>query len=149
MTDNQRLEDLRRRLQKDPASIAFAQLGEELRRAGQYQEAIDVCRAGLASYPSYLSARVTVGRALIALNRLDEAKREIEDVLKTAPDHLTAARALDTIRSRQDSGDERQLFASHRSHSIDDAQYVQVARTLVALESWLSAIHGARARRSA
>ena len=32
MADNQRLDALRRRVQRDPASIAFAQLAEELRR---------------------------------------------------------------------------------------------------------------------
>ena len=35
MSVNQRLEDLRRRVQQDPSSIAFAQLAEEYRRAGQ------------------------------------------------------------------------------------------------------------------
>ena len=60
MADSPRIEDLRRRIQKDPASIAFAQLAEEYRRAGQYAEAIDVCRAGLALHPGYLSARVTL-----------------------------------------------------------------------------------------
>jgi len=57
MADSQRIEDLRRRVQKDPASIAFAQLAEECRRAGQHQESVDVCRAGLAIHPAYLSAR--------------------------------------------------------------------------------------------
>ena len=58
--EDSRIAGLRRRLREDPASIAFAQLGEELRRAGRHQEAVDVCRAGLASYPAYLSARVTL-----------------------------------------------------------------------------------------
>ena len=35
MADSQRIDDLRRRVPKDPASIAFAQLAEELRRAGR------------------------------------------------------------------------------------------------------------------
>ena len=48
MAEHPRIEDLRRRVQKDPASIAFAQLGEEYRRAGQSKEAVEVCRAGLA-----------------------------------------------------------------------------------------------------
>ena len=50
--DNQRIEDLRRRVQKDPASIAFAQLAEELRRNGDYTESVDVCRTGLAIHPA-------------------------------------------------------------------------------------------------
>ena len=59
MSDTLRIENLRRRVQGDPASIAFAQLAEEHRRLAQYQEAVEVCRAGLAVHPTYLSARVT------------------------------------------------------------------------------------------
>ena len=85
MAENPRIEDLRRRVQKDPASIAFAQLAEECRRAGHYQESVDVCRAGLELHPGYLSARVTLGRALIELNDLETALAELEHVLKSAP----------------------------------------------------------------
>lgn len=105
MADGSRLEDLRRRVQRDPASIAFAQLAEEYRRAGQYQHAIDACRAGLAIHPGYLSARVTLGRALVELNRLDEAQQELERVLKSAPENLAAIRALADIHHRRGSVD--------------------------------------------
>ena len=77
MAENSRIDDLRRRVQKDPASIAFAQLAEECRRAGEYQEAVDICRAGLEIHPGYLSARVTLGRALVELGQLDEAQAEL------------------------------------------------------------------------
>jgi tetratricopeptide (TPR) repeat protein len=103
MADNSRIEDLRRRVQKDPASIAFAQLAEECRRAEQYQEAVDTCRAGLALHPGYLSARVTLGRALIELNQLDEALAELELVLVSAPENLAAIRGLAEIHHRRGS----------------------------------------------
>ena len=101
MADNPRIEDLRRRVQKDPASIAFAQLAEEFRRAGALQEAVDVCLAGLAIHPSYLSARVTLGRALLELDRLDQAQTELERVLASAPENLAASRGLGEIFSRR------------------------------------------------
>ena len=101
MADSQRIEDLRRRVQKDPASIAFAQLAEECRRAGNYQEAVDVCRAGLELHPGYLSARVTLGRALIEVNDLDTALAELEHVLKSAPENLAAIRGVAEIHHRQ------------------------------------------------
>src|SRR5262252_2879480 len=101
MADSQRIDDLRRRVQKDPASIAFAQLAEECRRAGQAEEAVDVCRAGLAIHPGYLSARVTLGRALIELNALDEALDELTTVLKGAPENLAAIRAIAEIHHRR------------------------------------------------
>src|SRR5437762_14378462 len=90
MTDNHRIDDLRRRVHKDPASIAFAQLAEECRRAGQHEESVEVCRAGLAIHPGYLSARVTLGRALIELDHLDEAQAALDLVLKSAPENLAA-----------------------------------------------------------
>jgi tetratricopeptide (TPR) repeat protein len=101
MGDSQRIEDLRRRVQTDPASIAFAQLAEECRRAGHYQESVDVCRAGLELHPGYLSARVTLGRALIELNDLETALAELEQVLKSAPENLAAIRGVAEIHHRQ------------------------------------------------
>jgi tetratricopeptide (TPR) repeat protein len=103
MADNPRIEELRRRVQKDPASIAFAQLAEECRRAEQYQEAVDTCRAGLELHPEYLSARVTLGRALIELAQLDEAQIELELVLSSAPENLAAIRGLAEIFHRRGS----------------------------------------------
>ena len=97
MADTQRIEDLRRRVQKDPASIAFAQLAEEYRRAGLYPESVEACRAGLSIHPGYLSARVTLGRALIELGQLDEAQQELGIVLKSAPENLAAIRGFADI----------------------------------------------------
>jgi tetratricopeptide (TPR) repeat protein len=113
MADNSRLEDLRRRVQQDPSSIAFAQLAEEYRRAGQLQEAVDVCRAGLTIHPGYLSARVTLGRALIELQQLEEAQVELERVLKSAAENLAAIRGLAEIHHRR--GSLAEALAQYRS----------------------------------
>jgi hypothetical protein len=106
MSDNPRIDDLRRRVQKDPASIAFAQLAEEHRRAGQFPESVEVCRAGLAIHPTYLSARVTLGRALIELGQFADARAELETVLKSAPENLAAIRGVAEICHKQGSLDE-------------------------------------------
>jgi hypothetical protein len=92
--DNPRIEELRRRVDKDPASIAFAQLAEEFRRGGDPEEAARICRAGLAHHPNYVSARVTLGRALMELQQLDDAQAEFEQVLLVAPDNLVAVRSM-------------------------------------------------------
>ena len=113
MADSQRIEDLRRRVQRDPASIAFAQLAEELRRAGRFDESVETCRAGLAIHPGYLSARVTLGRALLELNQLDEAQGELEHVLKNAPENLAAIRGLGEIHHRR--GELSQALAQYRA----------------------------------
>jgi len=212
LADNQRIDDLRRRVQKDPASIAFAQLAEELRRAGQFEESVEACRTGLGIHPSYLSARVTLGRALIELNQLADAQTELELVLKSAPENLAAIRGLGEIHHR--NGDLTAALAQYRaalalarndpdlqetvaqltrelepasaadpadedtpsadstdSEPLDlapppaaespelaqfsaepvpsEAELEHAARTLVALEQWLDAIHVARADRRA
>lgn len=99
--DTPRILELRRRVQADPSSIAFAQLGEELRRAGANEEAIDVCQTGLARHPGYLSARVTLGRALIELGQLDDAHVELSVVVANAADNLAAIRGLAEIHQRR------------------------------------------------
>jgi tetratricopeptide (TPR) repeat protein len=101
--ESPRIAELRRRVHADPASIAFAQLAEEYRRAGQYDEAVKYCRAGLGRHPGYLSARVTLGRSLMGVGELDDAAREFDLVLRSAPDNLAAIRSLAEIHQRRGS----------------------------------------------
>jgi tetratricopeptide (TPR) repeat protein len=101
VSDHPRIEELRRRVQKDPASLAFAHLAEEYRRAGRYDEAIETCRAGLVHHPTYLSARVTLGRSLIEMGELDAAQSELQAVMTAAPDNLAAIRGLAEIHQRR------------------------------------------------
>ncbi|MEZ5420865.1 MAG: tetratricopeptide repeat protein [Vicinamibacterales bacterium] len=96
-----RIDELRRRIQNDPASIAFAQLAEEYRRSGQTEEAVRICREGLTRHPGYLSARVTLGRALLDLGELADARGEFEFVVAEAPENLAAVRGLAEISHRE------------------------------------------------
>ena len=106
MAESPRIEELRRRVAHDPASIAFAQLAEEYRRAGDYEQAVRVCRTGLAQHPNYVSARVTLGRALLELQQFDEARTELDLVVHAAPDNLAAIRALAELHQRREELDE-------------------------------------------
>lgn len=112
--------ELRRRVQADPASIAFAQVAEECRRAGSNEEAVTICRAGLKRYPDYLSARVTLARALIELERLDEAQVELNLVVADVPDNLTAIRGLAEIFQRRGQMPEA---LAHYKHALGLARY--------------------------
>jgi tetratricopeptide (TPR) repeat protein len=141
--ENPRLEALRRRVEQDPASIAFAQLAEEYRRAGDFARAIECCRAGLAIHPTYASARVTLGRALVQLGRLDEARKELEGVLAGAPDNVAAVRALEEIQPTF------KVVQAPPGDSTESTEIGRAQRTIAALEEWLTAIHAARASRRA
>ena len=162
MSDTSHTDDLRRRVLDDPASIAFAQLAEECRRAG------------LVIHPGFVSARVTLGRALLQLNNLDEARLELERVLTTAPENLAAIRGLAQIHERQ--GRAAEALAQYRvalalaptdpeleqivarmtreaeapvdtraSTTLPAEERDRALRTVAALERWLDAIHVARA----
>jgi tetratricopeptide (TPR) repeat protein len=131
VADSPRIENLRRRVHRDPTSIAFAQLAEELRRAGEMQEAVETCRAGLAIHPGYVSARVTLARALMALDQLDEAKAELERVLRSAPANLAANRGLADIWYRR--GNTAEALARYRaalSLAPNDPELQQIVASL-------------------
>jgi tetratricopeptide (TPR) repeat protein len=157
----------------DPASIAFAQLAEEYRRAGQLDEAVATCRFGLTNHPEYLSARVTLGRALLALGRLDEAGVELHRVLASVPDNLAAVRALAETCRRQGllhdalahyttalglapNDPDLERVVRDLSHTVADAEHLRSAAerqrdvaTIAALQRWLEAIDATRADRRA
>jgi tetratricopeptide (TPR) repeat protein len=149
---NLRIEELRRRIQKDPASIAFAQLAEEHRRAGQYDDAVKVCRAGLAQHPAYLSARITLGRALLEMGHFDEAAAEFEYVLKAAPDNLTATRELADIQQRRHASSGRSAGASTQAAAVatptPSAQTPAPDPVIAELEAWLSVLAEERVART-
>ena len=94
MASNPRIDDLRKRIDKDPGSRLFAQLAEELRKDGELEEAIRVSREGLHKHPAYPSARMTLGRALLDTGDVAAARTEFELVLKGAPDNILASRFL-------------------------------------------------------
>jgi tetratricopeptide (TPR) repeat protein len=89
-----RIEELRRRIERDPGSRLFAQLAEEHRKAGELADAIRVARAGLAAHPVYASARLTLGRALLDSGDAAGARQELELALRQAPDNILASRFL-------------------------------------------------------
>src|SRR5688572_11623748 len=101
MGETSRIEDLKRRVEADPASIAFASLAEEYRRAARFDEAVEASRAGLRFHPTYVSARVTLGRSLMELALYDQAERELHVVARSTPDNLAARRALGDLYWRQ------------------------------------------------
>ena len=148
MADNPRIEELRRRIQKDPASIAFAQLAEEHRRARQFEDAVRVCRAGLAKHPAYLSARITLGRALLEMERYDEAAAEFEYVVKAAPDNLTAVRELGDIELRRRAASGRTASAPVAASEASVPAAVSDP-VLAELEAWLAVLTEERVARTA
>ena len=136
MSDAPRIDELRRRVEADPASFAFAALAEEYRRAGRFDDAIAACRSGLEKHPSYVSARATLGRALIEVGDLAAAREELAQVLQAAPQHLGALRGLAEASRR--SGDLADAIAKLRLASQLAPQDRDLRDQLLALEAALA-----------
>jgi tetratricopeptide (TPR) repeat protein len=132
VADSARIQELRRRVQQDPATLAFAPLAEELRRAGRAAEAIRICQAGLAIHPAYLSARATLGLALFEAGDLDSAFLELTTVLGDAPEHLTALRGVAEIHERR--GEMHEALAKYRLALALSGRDPELARTVHELE---------------
>ena len=100
-----RLDTLRRQVEENPASPTFAALAEECRKAGLFEEAIETARAALDRFPTYVSARVALGRALIEVGHIEEARAHLETVVDQAPENLAAINALAELHKRLRQGD--------------------------------------------
>jgi len=146
VVEYQRIDQLRRRVDKDPASIAFAPLAEELRKAGEFDEAVRICQAGLEHHPAYLSARVTLGRALLQLERYPEARIELEYVLHAAPDNLLAQKGMNELLERE--GEAPLMTEPPPLPAPTPAGAPPpIDPTLGELEGWQARIHADRAQR--
>ena len=71
----------------------FVSRGQSLLAAGQYQEAVKICRLGLLGRPSAVEGRVVLGQALLALRRYDEVLAEMRVALELDP-NIAAAHHL-------------------------------------------------------
>src|SRR6187402_1230171 len=90
------------RSRKVPAedTAAFGAIAERFRRAGALERAVELCREGLQKFPDHISARVTLGWSLLDLGKYDDARVELEQVLRRAPDNLAAIRGLAELHDR-------------------------------------------------
>ena len=81
-------------------TAAFGAIAERFRRAGALDQAVSLCRDGLQKFPDHISARATLGWSLLDLGKYDEARIELEQVLRRAPDNLAAIRGLAELHDR-------------------------------------------------
>ncbi|GBC80791.1 Beta-barrel assembly-enhancing protease [bacterium HR09] len=94
MTPQERIAELTREVAANPASRQFYQLGELLRREGQLDQAVTVLRQGLSHHPRYVAAWVSLGRALLDLQKLAEAQAAFREALALDPQNPVAWRLL-------------------------------------------------------
>ena len=86
--DKATIESLKERMARDPLSRAFLQLAEEYRKAGRFDEAVQVCNEGLARHPGYHTARIALGRTYLDAGEFtDIVRKTFWDKFKK-PSHL-------------------------------------------------------------
>ncbi len=88
------IEKLKARLEKDPSSKLFVPLAEEYRKAGMYDEAIEVLLNELRKEPTYTTARVSLAKIYLEKGMTAEARKEFEQVVASVPDNLFAQKKL-------------------------------------------------------
>jgi tetratricopeptide (TPR) repeat protein len=88
------IEKLAERLAKDPNSKLFVPLAEEYIKGGMFEEAITVLKDGLKHHPSYISARVALGKAYHKKGLIKESLEEFKKVVAVNPDNLLAHKRL-------------------------------------------------------
>ncbi|MCU0620178.1 MAG: tetratricopeptide repeat protein [Gemmatimonadales bacterium] len=98
------MDDLIRRLTAelatDPSSLAFVELGEALRRRGQYAAAAKVARGGLRRYPELVEGHDLLARTLADQGERTAAREAWERVLALSPGHVGAHKGLAFLSAR-------------------------------------------------
>jgi tetratricopeptide (TPR) repeat protein len=134
---------LKERLAKDPASKLFVPLSEEYRKAGMFDEAIEVLQKGLEIQPSYMSARVALGKIYLEKDMAEEAKSEFEQVVKAIPDNLFAHKKLAEIY--KDLGDPERAIKEYeiivKLNPLDEDAKINIESLTGARESITEEIH--------
>lgn len=82
------IEELKKKLLQNPDSLIFVPLADAYRKAGLYDDAIEICKKGLEKHPSYTSARVVLGRVFIEKKQFDEAIQELKKVESVDSDNI-------------------------------------------------------------
>ncbi len=80
------------RLAREPTSQAYAALADAYRRAARAEEAVALCREGLARHPGYATTRLVLAKALLETGDAATARAEIQQFLGGEPDHEPALR---------------------------------------------------------
>ena len=110
MAGSARIDELKKKFDENPARY-FAPLANEYRKAGEIDQAIEICRTYLAEKPGHMSGLIVFGQALYEAKRFDEARGTFEQALGLDPENLIALRHLgDIARDTGDIGNARRWY---------------------------------------
>lgn len=110
MAQPSEIEKLERRYAENPKGRNFAPLADAYRKAGQVDQAIELCTSGLEHHPDYVSAHIVYGRCLIDQHSDDQAATAFRKVLELDPENVIAFKVLADIGARSGRLDEAVLW---------------------------------------
>ena len=93
---NPRIDELRKKFDENPRRY-FAPLANEYRKAGDLDQAIEICRTHLQEQPSHMSGHVVFGQALYEAKQYEEGRTGFEAALQLDPENLIALKHLGDI----------------------------------------------------
>src|SRR5687767_10799661 len=96
MASTARLDELKKKFDENPRRY-FAPLANELRKSGDVEQAIALCRAHLPQQPAHISGHIVLGQALFEAAQLDESRDTFHTALDLDPENLIALRYLGDI----------------------------------------------------
>jgi len=94
------LEKLRERFERDPDSLVFAQYADQLRKAGDYDEAIRVLELGLQKHPNYATGYLVLGRCYREMGNFQSAMEQLQRAVELDSQSILANRELAEVYVR-------------------------------------------------
>jgi tetratricopeptide (TPR) repeat protein len=121
---------LEAKLAANPGSPLFARLAASYLREGKTQQALELCLAGLKTFPEYATGHLVLGRCYEALGRNIEAMLEYRRTLKAVPDNPLVQRLMRDVERREQEAfrafaEERARKLKERKESLTFDQYIE------------------------
>jgi tetratricopeptide (TPR) repeat protein len=129
-------------LARDPASPAYLQLGEALRRGGQLDLALKVAVRGLERHPHDADAHDLLARIAVDRGELERAFDEWDMVRRIAPAHLGARKGMGYVLFKQGRFAEAQTYLSEASELDGEDETVATALAMVRVRLREAGIEG-------
>jgi len=105
-----RVEQMTKILKDRDMEILFARVASNLLNKDNVDEAIRICQEGLKKYPTYAQAHFVLAKCYQAKGNNEEARTELERVIKYDPNHLHAIHNLVQIYQSAGLNDLSQEF---------------------------------------
>jgi tetratricopeptide (TPR) repeat protein len=104
------IRELEKRFSEAPDSRLFLPLADALRRAGELERAVKLCREGLERFPDFASASILLGECLAELGDLEQAEQTLEKMAAEDSDNLRVLKRLAGLAERKGDKDKAQAL---------------------------------------